>query len=226
MELLTEKQTFIEKKNSTLTTQDDKSLLVKFRLMGAEEQNENKRLYPAAVLKQAVEDLRGRLAKRKSSFAMNGHRDDENVDDVAAVLEDVEMTGTDVFATAKILPTQRGQNVQAIIRNGGSVGVSAKCTGSVKEGVVQPGLVLRGFDFTLAPGFGTFATKDSIIESVTVEDETDGAVTENQLKEFGLLPPDNSEESRRSRYAFALACGYKRDFQTFVEEVVLKMKAA
>lgn len=212
MEVLTEKISFIERKN--LTAQDDKSLLVKFRLMGAEEQNENKRVYPRGVLAKAVEDLRSRLAKRKASFALNGHKDSEEVDDVAAVLEDVEMTGNDVWATAKILPTQRGKNVQAIIKGGGAVGVSAKCYGAVKDGRVQDGLILKGFDFVTSPGFGTFADKSNIIESCTVED--DGAVTLEELEKYGLEPMEKVEESiLRSRYEFAVQAGYKGSYADY-----------
>jgi hypothetical protein len=222
MERLIEKISFIERKNSTLT-QDDKALLVKFRLMGAEEKNENDRIYPRGVLAKAVEDLRGRLAKRKSSFALNGHKDDENVDDVAAVLEDIEMTGKDVWAVARVLPTQRGRNVQAIIRAGGAVGVSAKCYGSVKDGLVQPGLVLKGFDFCLQPGFGTYATASNIIESVEVPDELDGATTLEELEKYGLEPLEPiKEEIVKQRYRFAIEAGYKGSFEQYSKDVLKK----
>lgn len=213
MELI-EKIEILEKGKRTLT-QDDQALLIKFRLMGAEEENENKRVYPRPVLAKAVEDLKARLAKRKASFAMTDHKDDEKVDDVAAVLEDVEMKGNDVWATARVLPTQRGKNVQALIRNGAAVGVSAKATGRVEKGIVQPGLVLRGFDFVLDPGFGTYADKSSILESVEVPDEDDGAVTEEQLREFGLVEDGLTEENLKARFEFALRSGYRGDFASF-----------
>jgi len=219
MELLVEKAEFIERRNSTL--QDDKALLVRFKLMSAETENENKRIYPSGVLAKAVEALKARLAKVKSSYALTGHKDDENVDDIAAVLEDVEMSGRDVFATAKILPTQRGRNVQAIIRNGGAVGVSAKCYGEVKNGLVQPGLVLKGFDFVTAPGFGTFADASSIIESVEVPDETDGATTLEELEKIGLEPLDVAQEEILSRrYEFAIQAGYKGTREQYFREVL------
>jgi hypothetical protein len=213
MENLTEKATFLERKSFTM---DDKALVVKFRLMGAEEENENKRVYPRPVLAKAVEELRAKLAKRKASFALTTHKDDENVDDVAAVLEDVEMTGNDVFATARVLPTQRGKNVQAILRGGGAIGVSAKCYGSVKDGRVQPGLVLRGFDFVTAPGFGTYADKSNIIESCTIQ-EDDGAVTLAELESFGLEPLEPvQEEILRRRYESAVRlAGYKGTFEQY-----------
>lgn len=221
MELI-EKVEILEKANRTLT-QDDQALLIKFRLMGAEEKNENDRLYPRPVLAKAVEDLKARLAKRKASFAMNGHLDDENVDDVAAVLCDVEMVNNDVFATAKILPTVRGKNVQALIKHGAAVGVSAKATGRVENGIVQPGLVLRGFDFCLAPGFGTYADKSSILESVEVPDEDDaGAVTEEQLREFGLVEDGLTEQNLKARWQFALSAGYKGTLEEYSKTVLNK----
>jgi len=219
MELI-EQVTILDKASRTLT-QDDKALLVRFRLMSAETQNENKRVYPTAVLRKAVEDLRGRLAKRKGSFALNRHQDDEEVDDVSAVLEDVTMEGNDVFATARILPTEHGRNVQAIIRHGGSVGVSAKCYGAVDEsGRVKPGLILKGFDWCLDPGFHTFASKANILESVTVEDEDNsGAVTLSELEEMGLVEDGQAkveEQVLRQRYGNAVRlAGYKGDFMSY-----------
>jgi hypothetical protein len=220
MELFTEKATFIEKRNSTLT-QDAQALLVRFKLMSAETKNENKRVYPRQVLAKAVEDLRVRLAKRKSIFALNTHKDDEEVDDISAVLEDVEMTGNDVFATARVLPTQRGKNVQAILRHGGSIGVSAKCYGAVDEaGRVKPGLILKGFDFVTSPGFGTYATAANIIESVTVEDENNGSVILGQLKEWGLVEDGQvAEATLKERYRFALESGYKGTLEQYLQSV-------
>jgi hypothetical protein len=223
MELI-ETATIIDKGARTLT-QADKALLVRFKLMSAETENENNRVYPVAVLKKAVEDLKARLTKKKNSFALNGHQDDESLDDVSAVLEDVTMEGNDVYATAKILPTQRGKNVQAIIRNGGAVGVSAKCNGRVEKGRVQPGLILRGFDFCTSPGFGTYATKANIIESVTVEDEEDGQVTEEQLRGFGLIengPKELTEQAVQARFQQACLAGYRGDLEQY-SKLVLKM---
>jgi len=217
---LTEKQTYLEKKN---ITQDGEALTIRFRLMGAEEES-NKHTYPTAVLRRAVEDLKGRLAKRKSSFALNGHKDGEEVDDVAAVLENVTMEGTNVMAVARVLPTQKGRNVMALIKHGAAVGVSAKCTGKVEKGIVQPGLVLRGFDFVLDPAFSTFADKSNIIESVVVEDEDDGSVTEAQLAEYGLIEEPlemTKAEIAKKKYRFAVMCGYKgtlADYQKLQEK--------
>lgn len=221
MELI-ETATIIDKSARTLT-QDAKALLVRFKLMSAETENENNRTYPRDVLAKAVSDLKARLTKKKNSFALNTHMDDENVDEVSAVLEDVEMMGNDVFATAKILPTTRGKNVQVIIKNGGAVGVSAKCNGRVEKGRVLPGLILKGFDFCLNPGFGTYATAGNIIESVTVEDEEDGMVTLSELEKMGLVEdgqaPIEEEVRLNQRYNFALAAGYKGSFESYKESL-------
>ena len=220
MELFVEKATVLDKASRTLT-QDDKALLVRFKLMSAETQNENNRIYPRGVLAKAVEDLKARLAKRKSSFAMNTHLDDENVDDVAAVLEDVEMSGDDVYATAKVVPTAKGRNIMALLKNGAAVGVSAKCFGKVEKGIVQPGVILKGFDFCLDPGFGTFVGKSNILESVSVPGEEDntGAVTLEELQKFGLIEDGQQkvEESiLRQRYENAVRlAGYKGDFESY-----------
>ena len=159
MELFIEQATILDKASRTLT-QDDKALLVKFKLMSAETENANARVYPAAVLRKAVEDLKARLAKKKASFAMNKHKDDENVDDVAAVLDDVTMEGNDVFAVAKILPTQRGKNVQAILRHGGAVGVLGKVLRSGEGWHRSSGRRAQGFRLLPRPWLRDFRRQE------------------------------------------------------------------
>jgi len=175
----------------------DKSLVVKFPLMFAEIES-NGKIYPKDVLSAAVKDLKARLARRKASFASTNHLDDMTVDDVAAVLEDVDMEDKTVIATARILDTTKGRNVRALVTNG-VCGVSAKCHGAVDEKthLVKPGLRLDGFDFVLEPSFGTFVGKSNILVHCTIkEDESDGQAP-------------IEEESLQAKYSFALQAGYK-----------------
>jgi len=219
---LTEQVEILEKGSRTLT-QGDKALLVRFRLMSAECENLNHRIYPRDVLASAVSDLKARIAKKKDSFAMCGHKDDENVDDITAQLEDVEMINNDVFATAKVLPTQKGRNIIALLTNGAAIGVSAKCTGAMDGNRVKAGLRIRGFDWTLSPGISNFADKSSILESVEVPDETDGAVSEAQLAAFGLVEDGPlTEQNARGRFAFAVAAGYQGSFEQYSRDVLKK----
>jgi len=174
------------------------SIRVRFPLMAADSENLNKRTYPLQVLADAVKDLKARVTRRLATYAANQHKDDGmEVDDVSAVLEDVEMSDRMVIAKAKILPTQRGKNIMAILKAGGVLGVSAKGRGEVKEGKVQPGYRLDGFDFTLSPSFRSFVGPNSILESVSI------------------MVDDLDEEIIKKRFEKAWDAGYRGSFEAY-----------
>jgi hypothetical protein len=219
MNEITEQAILMEKNERTLKSGDDKSLTVRFKLMSAETQNENNRIYPKEVLSKAVERLKARIAKRRDSFAASGHKDDPQVDDATAFLEDVEMQGNDVYATARVVNTQKGANIITLLKNGAALGVSAKGRGAMDGNRVKPGFELLGFDWTLSPGFGTYASKANIIESVTVkEEDTTGAVTLAELEQYGLVENDQDlDQVLQLKYQTARQAGFAGDFQQFKE---------
>lgn len=213
----------IEKGKATFE-KDDKSLLVKFVLMRAEVES-NGKTYPKDILAKAVADLKARISKKKAAYAANTHLPDMGVDDVAAVLEDVEMEGTTVYATARVLDTVKGRNAKAILQHG-AIGVSAKGNGSWDEkGRVKPGLRLDGFDFCLDPSFNTFANKSNILVHCTIGEDDENAQAINEAKGYPTLEeldrqaPIEEEIRLQKRYNFALAAGYKGTLEQYLQSV-------
>jgi hypothetical protein len=215
---LNEQAVLMEKSERTLKAGEDKSLTVRFKLMSAETENLNHRIYPREVLSAAVERLKARIAKRRNSFAASGHKKNGGeVDDATAFLEDIEMTGNDVYATARVVATQKGKNIITLLKNGAALGVSAKGVGTMDGNRVKPGFELLGFDWTLSPGFGTYASKANIVESVTVG-EDDGSCTLKELEAMGLVENDQDPETvLRLKYHTARQAGFSGDFQQFKE---------
>jgi len=113
------------------------------------------------------------------------------------------MANGQVFAKARVLPTERGHNLQVIIKNGGSLGVSAKGNGMVVKN--EKGLqevteyVLEGIDFVTVPAAGTWVGKENIVES----------------KQFISAPFMTKEEVLRQKYRFAVSAVYQKSFDEY-----------
>ncbi len=174
--------------------------------------SENKRRYPKKVLKTAVEELQGRLARRDVYGASSHPKGSPELNDVSHLIESVDFfeDGKDSLAWAiiKVLPTSKGKDVQAIIKNGGRLGVSSRGLGTVKtaaDGIdeVQDDFRIQSFDFTLNPAFaGLGAGKEQILESAPVDSESEDNVL--------------SESTLRARYE--KACGlanYRGTFEDY-----------
>jgi hypothetical protein len=220
--ILTEKVS--EVKNTGLTP-DGNAFRMRVPVLQADTKNANSRTYPMAVVKAAIEDLKSKLKKR-TAFGSTKHEKDLEVDQVSHYIEDIELdeTGT-AQAVLKILPTQRGRNLSAIIRGGGRLGVSARGEGAVKEGVVQAGYRLLGLDFCLDPSFGFRVGKEAMVFESRSEEENDGSVLLEQLREFGLVedgPKELTEQAVHERFRQACLAGYKGTLEQYSKDV-LKM---
>ena len=216
--LLNEKITELKK---AALTPDGASFKMRVPVLQADQPNLNRRTYPLSVVKAAVEDLRAKLKKR-TAFGSTKHEDALELDQVSHVVEDISLDEKGLAsAVVRIFNTQRGRNLAAIIKGGGSVGVSARGQGEVKEGVVQTGYKLLGVDFTLDPSFSFKVNKEcAMFESREVE-EDDDTVTEEQLKEFGLIEnePILTKEQLADRYFFALSAGFRGTFAQYCESL-------
>lgn len=212
--LLNEKIT--EVKHTQLTPDGD-SFRMKVPVLQSGVKNMNSRTYPLAVVKAAVEELRAKLKKR-TAFGSTKHEKDLEVDAVSHYIEDIELDEKGMAtAVLKILPTTKGKNLSAIIRGGGSLGVSARGFGDVDEsGNVKPGYRLAGVDFVMDPSFSFRVGKEcAMFESREVEEDT---VTDEQLDAMGAEPFEYplSEEAIKQRYDNAVRlAGYKGDFKSY-----------
>ena len=108
---------------------DGDSFRMRVPVLSSDQPNLNKRTYPFAVVKAAVEALKAKLQTR-SAFGSTRHEKDLEIDAVSHTIEDIELDdkGT-ASAVVRILGTARGKNLASIIKGGGSLGVSARGEG-------------------------------------------------------------------------------------------------
>ena len=212
--LLTEKTSEIK---HTQLTPDGDSFRMRVPVLQADAPpNLNKRTYPFAVVKAAVEALKAKLQTR-SAFGSTRHEKDLEIDAVSHTIEDIELDDKgEASAVLRILGTQRGKNLAAIIRGGGSLGVSARGFGDVDEkGAVKAGYRIAGVDFTLDPSFNFRVGKECVMfESRSEEEEIDGSVSLEELEKMGLvdeggIKEQDPEKIVRLKYSMALQSGYQ-----------------
>jgi len=138
--------------------------------MTADVVNGNKRRYPSAVLKSAVEELRGHLnesAGQGRAIQVLGeaeHPSDKggrpNLLETVTKWDDVSFNGEHVDLVGRVLETSKGKDILTLMESGVMPGVSMRGYGegrNVKEGEEKifevAELHITGFDLVLEPSF-------------------------------------------------------------------------
>ena len=100
--------------------------------MQSEAKNGNGRIYPKAVLTEAVENINAKMRKGYTVLGELEHPEalTVNLNNVSHVIESFEWKGNDVIGRAKILDTPKGEIVKALLKAGIKLGVSSRGSGS------------------------------------------------------------------------------------------------
>lgn len=117
-----------------------KNLYLSGRIMAAEQENLNKRVYPRAQIERAVNFIVEKAAEGAYILGELNHPDNLSIDlkNVSHVLTEAWMDGNNAVGKCKILNTPSGLIVQNLIAGGVKLGVSSRGTGNVtNEGVVD-----------------------------------------------------------------------------------------
>ncbi len=151
----------------------DGAMILEFPFLVVDEATGNNRVYPRAVMEQALKTAQEKINKGFSFFSSDSHpASGMEVDKVSHLVTKVFLEKNRVMARISILPTTRGRNVQTIIKAGGKLGVSARGEGGTvsengKERVTS--YDFQGVDFCLNPAAGTYVGKESLCESAPLD---------------------------------------------------------
>jgi hypothetical protein len=139
-------------------TAEGKQLYIEGCFMQSEVKNRNGRIYPKAVLEQAVDSYINNFVKERRAIGELNHPADRAQADpaeAAILIESLYWNGNDVIGKAKVLSTPKGQIVKGLLEGGWKAGVSSRATGSVKTisgtPIVQPDLKLWAVDVVDGP---------------------------------------------------------------------------
>jgi len=154
----------------------------------AEKLNKNNRKYPLALLKREVNKVQGQI----SSGAMIGTGDHGTTGraDIKSASHIINKMWLDEagkgYVEMKILGTERGKNIQEIIKAGGRLGLSSRGFGTVDNvtRIVKDDYVLTGIDIVCDPSsdIATF-NKENIFESIDFPVEKKEAKMNTKSKE-------------------------------------------
>jgi hypothetical protein len=175
---------------------------MKFRVMTTGIPTGNQRIYKTPLMAKAVEAANARIEKLGPAYGSASHKPGLEVDHVSHLVQKFEMKGDELWAHVKILPTSSGRNLQAIISNGGKMGVSIRGKGSTKatgSGVDEVGddYELEACDFVMDPACNEFVGKGNVFESLALSDD--------------------DHEIAHERYRQARAANFKGTFEEYLK---------
>lgn len=156
----------------------------------AELKNRNGRIYPRGVMEEAVSNYVSERVARKSAWGELGHPVGPKINEtlVSHLIEQVSWDGNNVMGRAKVtLGTPNGKTLAGLIESGGSVGVSTRALGSVKQNSsglmeVQQGLKFATLADAVLDPSAPDAFVNGIMESVDYFwDAADGTWVESRI---------------------------------------------
>jgi len=127
----------------------EKSFVIEGVFAQADKKNRNGRIYPKAIMENAVNKyVEDQVSKKRAVGELNHPEGPTvNLDKVSHLITDLKLEGTDVVGKAQILDTPMGKIVKGLLEGGVQLGVSTRGMGSL---VNRNGVAYVGEDFHLA----------------------------------------------------------------------------
>jgi hypothetical protein len=191
MKFLRETTDFCDVKVITEGTEDKKELYIAGIFAEAELKNRNNRLYPKAVMENAVRKYVDDYVSKKRAISELSHPENRPMpkpEFASHLITDLKMEGTTVYGKAKVLNTPQGQILRGLLEGGVQMGVSTRALGSLKEArdgtkIVEADLQLFAIDAVSDPS-SINAWVDAINESADWVITGDGRVFEQTRKQI------------------------------------------
>lgn len=139
------------------TKEGKKNYYIRGIFMQAESKNQNGRIYPKSVMESGVNKYIEDFVSRNRAVGTLDHENTPQIssDRISHLITELKMDGNDVYGKAKILETNCGKQLIAMIDGGVNFGVSSRALGSLKEDngikIVQPDFTLAAIDAVLNP---------------------------------------------------------------------------
>ena len=151
---------YTENNIEVLTEADEKGnkkYAIEGIFMQAEQKNRDGRIYPKAVLAEALDKYNTNQVSKGRAVGELNHPEGPtvNLDKVSHKIESLNWKGNDVVGKATILETPMGQIVKGLLDGGVKLGVSTRGMGSLENRgnamVVKPDFLLNAVDIVQDP---------------------------------------------------------------------------
>lgn len=132
-------------------------LLLRGIIQKADTQNQNKRIYPAEVLRREIENYQKAVRENRAVGELD-HPETSAVslDRVSHIIREMRWEGNNVLGVVEVLNTPKGKILQDLLSAGVQIGISSRGVGSTEktnEGLdmVQPDYQIICFDIVSEP---------------------------------------------------------------------------
>ena len=165
---------------------------VKGILQRAEAENQNGRVYKRSILERELKKYTKNFIEVGNAYGELDHPDSPIVSlkNASHIVKEVWWKGNDVMGTVQLLNTPSGNIVKNILRDGHTIGISSRGTGSVtqtNEGhlMVQDDFELVCWDFVSNPStHGAFMAPGGLNESVSKSQTDKYAKVHSTIREI------------------------------------------
>jgi hypothetical protein len=145
-------------RNAIKEAKEKKSpILVKTILQRADALNQNKRIYPRAILEREVENYKKAVLESRATGELD-HPDNSivSLEKVSHIIREIEWDGDDVVGVLELLNTPKGLIAQELMSAGVRLGISSRGVGETtrtSEGydMVEESFMLVAFDLVSEP---------------------------------------------------------------------------
>ena len=165
---------------------------VKGILQRAEAENQNGRVYKRSILERELKKYTKNFIEVGNAYGELDHPDSPIVSlkNASHIVKEVWWKGNDVMGTVQLLNTPSGNIVKNILRDGHTIGISSRGTGSVQqtnEGhlMVQDDFELVCWDFVSNPStHGAFMAPGGLNESIYKKETNKYAKVHSTIREI------------------------------------------
>jgi hypothetical protein len=143
--------------------------------------NNNGRVYPSGIMESAVHEYNREWIDTRRSIGEINHPKDHapNMEKAAILITELTPNGDNIMGKAKVLNTEKGKILQALLKDGVRIAVSTRGTGSIKknkDGIneVQDDYKIWAIDTVMNPGAPeafvtpTIESTEEVLPSVTI----------------------------------------------------------
>lgn len=176
---------------------NNKDLKIEGVFMQSEVKNGNGRIYPKSIVERETGLYQEKIkAKQSTGEAEHPQSPEIGLDRISHLIEKLEMDGNNVYGKAKILNTEKGKQIKALLEGGVNLGVSSRGIGSLnKNRVVNDDYKLITVDIVSKPSApdayvnGILESKEYIIEGNNIYEASQEAI-----KKLDTLPKKNRDD--------------------------------
>lgn len=194
--------------NLQILNEDKDTGVMKIRgiFQRADEENNNKRVYPGKLLEREILKLQPLINERRLLGELDHPKQDTvSLSNVSHLITDITIRGKEIIGEAELLNTPMGNVAQALIKGGVKIGISSRGLGTLTEGedgrkYVNEDFRLITWDIVADPSTrGAFPGLTESTEIQEIFDEVLPRVVQNKILRVVLTEAIKEENKKRSK---------------------------